>query len=308
MLRDGEILIHDGNAGEHAVDPVVGGERKARGLVPRDWETHPAGCYKSAPATSIDMPVIDQSEWSQRLKDKVAAKALLSDIRMTGNNGGVIPSLDQNGKGYCWAHSSTSAVTMLRAVANDPYVPLSAYAVACIIKGYADEGGWGAQSLDFVTERGVPSAAFWPMQSMSHSNDKPETWANAKLHRVTEGWVDVAVQQYDRRLTFAQVATCLLCDVPVVVDFNWWSHSVCAVDLVEGASARSRTRAASGKKASLRQFEAIWDVDGEAGGFGVRILNSWGDSWSDHGMGTLAGQKAIPDGAVAPRVTIASAA
>jgi hypothetical protein len=280
MLRPGELVINDSTPTDLYMEPLVGGERKSHGCVPRNWRTHPAGCYASAPLTAIDMPLIPRSEWSARLRDKVATKSLLSDIRLTGNNEQIIPSLDQDGKGFCWAHSSTSAIMMLRAVANLPYVGLSAYAIACIIKSYRDEGGWGAESMDFVTQRGVPSEAFWPMQSMSRSNDKPETWANAALHKVTEGWVDMASAQYDRNLTFDQVGTLLLCNIPVVVDFSWWSHSVCAIDLVEISS----------------------------GSFGLRILNSWGDGWSDHGMGVLEGNRAIPDGSVAPRVTVAAAA
>jgi hypothetical protein len=150
--------------------------------------------------------------------------------------------------------------------------------VACIIKNYADEGGWGALGVDFLASRGVPSDQYWPQQSISRSNDKPETWANAALHKVTEQWADLSSQPYDRDLTFDQVMTLLLSRIPVVVDYNWWSHSVCAIDPVEVSS----------------------------GSFGVRIWNSWSDQWSDHGMGVLEGNKAVPDGAVAPRVTVAS--
>lgn len=167
---------------------------------------------------------------------------------------------------------------MLRAVMGQPYVPLSAYAIACIEKSYRDEGGWGAESLEFITNRGVPSSQFWPMQSMQRSNDNPATWANAALHKVSSGWWDVDLAQYDRQMTFDQVATLLLSRIPVVGDFNWWGHSVCLLDLVET----------------------------EPGSFGVRILNSWGDSWSDRGMGVLKGKQAIPNSATAPRVTVPS--
>lgn len=277
-LQNGELLIDDDNYLDH-VETVIEGERMSKGCVPRDYGTHPVGYLACAPA-AVDMPLIPRSEWSDRIKDMEAQKSRLSDIRLTGNNGGIIPSLDQDGKGYCWAHSSTGAVMMLRAANNEPYVPLSAFAVACIIKGYQDEGGWGAQSLQFVTDRGVPAQSFWPQQSMDRSNDKPETWANAALHKVSAGWVDLQAALYDRKLTFDQMMTCLLCRVPVVGDFNWWGHSVCLLDPVEV----------------------------EPGSFGVRILNSWSDKWSDRGMGVLRGSKAIPDGGAAPRVTGASVA
>jgi hypothetical protein len=275
-VRPNELVIHDGNWRQH-VEPVVAGERKRGGLIPRDFGTHPIGCY--AGIAAVDIPLIPRSEWSARIKEMEATKSRISDVRMTaGPNGGMVPSRDQDGKGYCWAHSGVGAVMMLRALMNQPYVSLSAYAVACTIKNYQDEGGWGAQGVDFQMSRGCPSDAFWPQQSMSRSNDKPETWANAATHKITEQWADLSAQEYDRDLTFDQVMTLLLSRIPVVTDFNWWSHSVCAIDPVEV----------------------------EAGSFGVRILNSWGDSWSDRGMGVLQGQKAIPDGAVAPRGTMAS--
>jgi hypothetical protein len=311
MLREGEVLIHDKNYKQFLPGKAgakVDSEKKKTGLIPRDYDKHPLGCYGSAPPfTAVDVPLIPESEWSQRCKDKIAEKSQLSDIRNVGDNGQPITALDQNGKGYCWAHSTTSAVTLLRAVMNEPYVPLSAYAIACIVKNYRDEGGWGALSLDFATTRGIPSQQFWPQQSMDKGNDKPETWANAAKHKTTEGWVDLQSQAYDRTLSRAQVGSLLLSDCPVVVDYNWWSHSVCAMDLVDGATTREQLRADSGKLLSLEEFDRIWKMDDAEGGFGVRILNSWG-KWSDNGAGVLAPGKAWPDGAVAPRATLPSPA
>jgi hypothetical protein len=155
---------------------------------------------------------------------------------------------------------------------GEPYADLSAYAVACIIKGFQDEGGWGAESLEFIANRGIPTSQFWPQQSMSRGNDKPETWANAGLHKFTE-WMDLDPNQMK-----AQFVTALLSGLPVVVDYNWWSHSVCAIDLV-----------------SLNPFR-------------VRIWNSWGDSWSENGTGILEASKAMPDSALAARVMTPSGA
>ena len=66
--------------------------------------------------------------------------------------------------------------------------------------------------------------------------------------------------------------------LPVVVDLNWWGHSICAMDPVEV----------------------------EPGSFGIRILNSWSDKWGDLGEAVLRGSKAHPDGSVAPRVVTGS--
>lgn len=269
-VRQGEVIITDANA-IHFIDPKVDGETKKCGTIPQ-----PAGYASRHIQTfrDVNIPLIPENEWKGLVEHKVETASQISDVWKRQG----VPILDQNGRGYCWAHSGASAVQALRALANLPTVGLSAYHPACIIKSYRDEGGWGAQGLDFISEKGIASEAFWPMKSVSRSNDKPEMWANALLHRVTEGWVETEKAQYDRNLTRAQVASLLLANVPVVVDYNWWGHSVCAVDLVVLPN----------------------------GQFGVRIANSWGTSWSDGGFGVLDQSKAWPNGSVAPRASVAS--
>lgn len=251
--------------------PMVDGEVKGHGLVSRDYSIHPPEMFD--PPSQLKL--FARSEWSARAKEGDRRKSTAKDVRAVGMNGQPIPSLDQNGKGYCWAHSTTSNVMLLRAMDNQPYVRLSAYAIACKIKGFRDEGGWCGLSAKFWKEQGCPSDQFWPERSMARTNDNAQTWANALTHKVTEDWIDLTRNVYDQNLTFDQLATLLLVGLPCAVDFNWWSHSVCAVRLVEV----------------------------EAGSFGIEIWNSWGDSWGEQGMGILRGSKAIPDGAVCLRVT-----
>lgn len=272
------IIIDDDNYRQHIGDTIVDGRLMSRGLVPRNLKTHPIGCYASAPAWDKNVPLIPRSEWSARIKEMTEQKSRLSDIRNIGNLGQRIPALDQNGQGYCWAYGSTGAVMLLRAAMGLPYVRLSGHAVGCKIKNFRDEGGWGAASLDFIKTYGVPSVDLWKEKSMSRSNDTEATWRDAAKHKVTEGWVDIEAAIYDRDLSFDQVATCLLNRIPVVCDFNWWGHCVVAMDLVEV----------------------------ERGSFGLLILNSWSDAWSENGAGVLRGSKAIPDNAVAPRVATAA--
>lgn len=260
------ITINDTNYFQY-VSPPPG---QGMGCVPRDFDTHPVGCYASA--RPFDLPLIPETEWEDRLKEQQANEAHMETARNTGMDGSMIPSRDQDGKGYCWAHSTTSAALLVRAFNNQPYADLSAYAIACMIKGFRDEGGWNAESMDFLFDKGIPTSKTWPQRSMDRSNDNPNTWADAAMTKGIEG------MDLDPRNMKAQLVTCLLTPgIALACDFNWWSHSVCGVRIVK-----------------LNPFT-------------LRIWNSWGDSWSEKGMGNLEGQKAIPSAATALRVVSAAA-
>ncbi len=243
----------------------------ARGGIPRDYSAYPVGYL--ACAKPFDLTLKTDDEIEADIIRKNAENSWLDCVRDKGNFGQRIPSRDQNGKGYCWKHSGTSANLLVRARDNMPYVDLSAYAGACMIKNFRDEGGWGSEGVDWCADKGDPSSQFWPQQSMSRANDNPATWANAALHKIVE-WMDG-----DPR-NIRQLATALCNDLPVVTDFNWWSHSVCACRLI------------------------AWGPNGK--NLRIRIWNSWGDSWKAAGMGDLEGSQAIPDGIVVPRVLVAS--
>lgn len=252
--------------------PKVDGERKGHGLVPRNFAADPPEMFAS-PSEMILIPAV---EYPDRIRDGDRDESTLAHIRLRGDDGKRVPSLDQGQWGYCWAHSTTNVVMVDRMRRKLPYVPLSAFAVAATIKRGANQGGWCGLSAQFDRERGIPSQAKWPQGDARYRQyDKPEVWADAAKYKVTEDWVDLSKPVYDQNLTFAMVATCLLNNDPCALDFNWWSHSVCGLKLVEV----------------------------ERGSYGILIWNSWGDSWSDQGTGILRGSKALPDGAVSFRLT-----
>ena len=122
------------------------------------------------------------------------------------------------------------------------------------------------ESVEWIAANGVPTSKTWPQQSMSRTNDNPNMRAEAAKRKYKK-WMEL-----DHSKMKAQLVTCLLLGIPVVSDFNWWSHSVCTIDLV-----------------SLSPFR-------------TRIWNSWGDGWSANGTGILEGNKAIPDDALAPEI------
>ena len=256
------IEINDENYLDHVDHVGDDGQQRVRGLIPRNYKTHPVGCYASIPPMT-GLKLMTDSEIEAAIRRKNIDASWLSDHRDRGMFGSRIPSRDQNGKGYCWFHSGVSANLLVRARDNQPYADLSAFSGACIIKGYRDEGGWGAEGVEWQQENGCATSKTWPQQSMARSNDTPAMRAEAALYKPTGVWADM--QPRDNRA----LATCLCNNDPVVVDYNWWGHSVCACKLIS------------------------WNP------FKILIWNSWSDSWSEFGMGELAGGKATPDGQVA---------
>lgn len=265
--------INDPVVRDLVYSPVVDGEAKGHGLVPRDYSVYPKEMF-DPPSL---MKLIPRSEWSDRIKMLEREQATIRHILERGDGGKEIPPTDQNGHGYCWAYSTGGAVQVVRALQGQPYVALNPHAVAAIIKRGRDEGGWCGLSAKFLRETGIPSFEFWPRHSRDLSNDTPVMRANAALHKVTEEWVDLTRDVYDQNLADDVICTCLLSNIPVAADFNHWSHSVTLTGLKEV----------------------------EPGSFGKELRNSWG-RWGDNGYAIFRGSKAIVNGAVALRVAGAS--
>jgi hypothetical protein len=264
ILRPGELVISDENYLQHARQHLWDNEEKARGRIARDLENEPFG---SIPYTApFSGPTIPRHEWPERIREMTMNKSRLSDIRRAANNGKGIPSLNQGRTNYCWAHGPGSAMLLVRAKDNQPFVKLSPASVAAPIKGYRNQGGWGGQALQYIVEHGMASEATWPANSIDRSHFAGSREDAAK-HKVTE-WLELARRNFD------QLMTCLLRGEPVAIGLNWWRHEVCAVDPVEISPGR----------------------------FGARIWNSWGDSYGTMGEAVLTESKATPDDAVAPQV------
>lgn len=257
------MLIDDSTPADVLFPPDMG-----RGLVPRDYATDPPEMF--APPSEI--PLIPRSEWDARIDEQERTQSSLEHVwRRSGER-----HLDQNGQGFCWSYSTAHAIMLSRMANNQPRARLSAHAVACKIKGFRDEGGWCGLSAKFARETGYPTVDVWPEQSMSRAHDNAATWENAALHKVTEDFVDLTARHYYyQNLTFDQVASCLLLNLPCPTDWNFWHHSVCAVRLVRV----------------------------EAGSYAIRILNQW-KGWGDDGFATLRGK--TPDSALCIRVTTPS--
>lgn len=235
-----------------------------KGYVERDYSIYPVEMF----AAPSEIPLIPRSDWDAIIQEQEEKQSSLEHIwRRKG-----IKHLDQNGQGFCWFYGTCHTVMAARARDNQETVRLSGHAGACKIKNFKDEGGWAGLGAEFMQKYGCPTVDKWKEKSMSRTYDTAETWEEAKQYRVTENYVDLTRPVWGRNLEFDQVFTCLLMNIPVQVDFNWWMHSVCAM------------RAVSPEK----------------GAYAIRIVNTW-PGFGKEGFADLLGNRAIPNGAVATK-------
>jgi hypothetical protein len=267
--RPGEIVIDDSNYQNFVdTDPIIDGERKTRGLMPRDFNRVPFGSMPFANKYPQDL-MIDPSQWDGLYDKMVAEESFLSQIWKRQG----VEVQDQNGTNFCWFFGPVSALLAVYARNNQPYVKLSPAFGACQIKNFRNEGGWGNEALEFLVANGCCRADLWPPTAINRKYLTEEAKADAATRKVTEWW-DLPPKNFNALMS------ALFYRIPVAVGYNWWGHEVCALDPV-------------------RIEKGVW---------GIRIVNSWGASWSESGFGILNKSKATPDDAVAPRVGMALAA
>lgn len=245
---------------------TVDGQQYGTGLIRRNFETHPPGCMAYAPEFP-ESELILPSEQKDYFAVRKAAKSRLLDLRE--ENYETLQSLNQKNFGLCWAFSTTKVMMYLRAIMNQPALILSAWYVAGMIKGWRDQGGWGAESLEFVRNNGVPTMAKCPSYSSKYAT--ADVAAEAATNKATEWW-----DGSDSRAKNKQIAiSMLLKGVPCVADLNNMSHSMALVDYDPNTD--------------------TWTFD-----------NSWGPDYAQKGLHVIQGDNGIPDALVVPRVATAS--
>lgn len=244
------MLIDDSTPMDLLMPPGLGRGRDLMGRAPQEL----AAMADPFPANWL----IPKSEWQARIQEQqqngTHLKAFLLDRG--------IKVLNQASTNFCWANAPTFSLMVIRAKANQKPVRLSPASVACPLNNYRNQGGWGKDALQRISDVGAVPQDLWPANAIDRRYDTPANWAAAKKYRVPRWIVCDTIQQ---------VLSCVIRGYPVPVGYNWWSHEVCAV----GAGWR----------------------DGEPT---LIIANSWDETWGDQGYGELQGQRMVPDDAVCP--------
>lgn len=210
-----ELIIDDSNYQQHIQEPPG----MSRGLIPRDYGTHPEGSL--AYAAPFQFPLIPRSEWNDRIKELEERKDLLSEKMLSRG----IKSLDQNGTNYCWCNGVVTAILALRCKMNAPYIMLSPASVAAPVKNFSNSGGWGNEAIEYIAKYGIATQDLWPANAIQRSLDTDEVKKNRATHKVDK-WVELKAR------SFEQLMTLLLDRIPVAVGYSWWSHEVCGIDPV----------------------------------------------------------------------------
>lgn len=257
----------------YAMPGKIDGNLVGYGYVPRDYNVDPLEMFDDP----TGLVLIPESEYDARFDEQEALGSSMEHIYLSGPGGTpAFVNLDQDGDGYCWSYSTGTQLMLTRLAQNQPPIRLNPHSTAAIIKNGRDEGGWCGLSAKFVRDHGMAPEGTgpgeWPLHSRSLRNDTPEMRASMARFKSTEEWVDLAKSLYDQNLTMRQLQSVLFANQTSSVDFNWWSHSVCAVRWVRI----------------------------ERGSWGLLILNSW-RGWGRHGLGVLRGNQARCDGAVSIR-------
>lgn len=201
---------------------------------------------------------------TEHYRGQVYCATVPNSTLITRRNGNILIS------GNCWVNSPTYAVEVVRLVQNQKMILLSPASAGAQIKHYQNEGGWGKEALQWISDRGLVPVDQWPANAIDPKFATDENLRLAKNYRCTEWW-ELSTDGMQ------EIWSCLLLDIPVCVGLSWWRHEVTYID-----------------------------VDWIDGDIAIVFRNSWGTSYGNNGYSVLQGQRMYPDDAVAPRQAVAS--
>lgn len=214
------------------------------GYIPRDYTEQPLGSLQGV--NSVPQWVLDKYGDKQVRKERIAElaakKMRIQDILTEACVREVMRflCLNQNPTNYCWCYAVIHAIMIARELAGESFIRLSPYSVACIVKNFSNNGGWGGEACEQAVAEGVADQKYWPCELPSMSSNErssanmnairngrqylASSRANAALHKVTEFW-----ELKPRNWTEKAAILCI--PLPVASGYSWMGHERCSIDL-----------------------------------------------------------------------------
>jgi hypothetical protein len=147
-------------------------------------------------------------------------------------------SLNQNPTNYCWCYGVVHAFMIQRLLSGAPFFRFSPYSVACIVKNFSNNGGWGSQANAQMVKEGVSTEEFWPMEKPGMTSSQRSaanmnairngrqylagSRANAALHKITE-YDDIPQRSWAHKMA------CLCVPLPIASGYNRIGHERCTI-------------------------------------------------------------------------------
>ncbi len=249
QLGDG----HTVNIG--GIDRVVGGCRRVK---------YAYGKNPYAKPCEEVFDLIPESEWVDRIKERDENKSWQYEIAKQ------LKVKDQGRLGFCHAYGTVETAEVSRAIANEPYVQLSAESIGGPVTNWRNEGADPSDDLEQLINVGACRQDFmdkaWSLNPRKWKDGWEEDCAN---HKCTE-WIDLAVPGKELE---AAVSACLL-GFACGLGYMWWFHFVMSglkLKVVDASAKRMYNK------------------------YSMLGRNSWGPDYGEDGFFWLTGTKMIPD-------------
>jgi len=210
------------------------------GYIPRDFDAEPIGSGVGAVLADEDVLRMypDEKVWRERFEELERKGLDIPTVLKKSFLAGIWRGLNQDPTNYCWTYGTVHAYMVERLLMGEPFVRMSPYSVACIVKNFSNIGGWGSQALQQMVKEGVASEEFWPQEKPGMSSSERRTAnmnairngrqylagsrANAAMHKIIE-YNDLPSRSIAHKMAYLCVPH------PIASGYNRIGHERCTV-------------------------------------------------------------------------------
>jgi len=273
---DPAIVIDDRNFKDH-VKLILPDGMSETGFVPRDRTQQPFCAVGRAVPQDL---LYDRKQLKEIFEEQQRKGTSLKQIIDSWNFRGWLKQYNTN---YCWCYAVVHAIMIIMGLSGRKIQRLSPYSMACIIKNFRNNGGWGTQALERAISHGCATEDTWPMEKPGMSDAECH---RANMNAINNGrqYVAAAAEEaekvkvtdwYDLRpRNMIEKLSMIARRIPVPSGYNWMGHEMCSIEGIVYAN----------------------------GDIGCGDMDNYG-SGGNYNYRALSGSRGSPDDACAPVVT-----